>query len=338
MIDVTQYGAVLLGPDVVCDGFYADAKGRVQTHVHLDHMYGFNTSKGIHKIFMSKGTYDIIVVQQNADIPIRTNIRPINYGETFGMGESKVCLLSSRHILGAAQVQVSLENGNRIGYSGDFDWPLEKVIQVETLVVDATYGSPCSRRNYTRNEAMTRLLEIVFDRIRYGPIHLIAHRGTLQRAIDLLDYEMDVPVIASDNTINETRVYQVHGYSIPDIYKFDSGQGKQVLSTGRYIRIFRTGEHRPEPNDVISTIILSCFMGNSDDPVLEHAKNTFRIALTAHADFNQTLEYIKATGATKVITDNSRGGKAVELAHEIKSRLGINAMPSTNSITREWCD
>ena len=55
-----------------------------------------------------------------------------------------------------------------------------------------------------------------------------------------------------------------------------------------------------------------------------------------HADFDGTLAYIKATGAKYVISDNSRGGHACELAMEIKNQLGIEANPSTNSITYEW--
>ena len=47
-IDVAMpSGAVLLGPNVVCDGFIREAAARVQTHVHLDHMDGFETSKGV---------------------------------------------------------------------------------------------------------------------------------------------------------------------------------------------------------------------------------------------------------------------------------------------------
>ena len=44
--DVTGRGAVLLGSDFSCDGFYWGRPARVQTHIHEDHMDGFDTSKG----------------------------------------------------------------------------------------------------------------------------------------------------------------------------------------------------------------------------------------------------------------------------------------------------
>ena len=71
IIDVTGRGAVILGPDVVCDGFHFGPKARVQSHVHMDHMGDFETSKGLQKIIMSPETYDLIVLEKNADIPYR---------------------------------------------------------------------------------------------------------------------------------------------------------------------------------------------------------------------------------------------------------------------------
>ena len=54
-----------------------------------------------------------------------------------------------------------------------------------------------------------------------------------------------------------------------------------------------------------------------------------------HADFNGTLEYILATGATSVVTDNTRG-HGVELALAIKHHLGIKVRPSSNLESHEW--
>ena len=55
------------------------------------------------------------------------------------------------------------------------------------------------------------------------------------------------------------------------------------------------------------------------------------VALSNHADFHETLKYVEATGAKKVITDNTRG-YGVELAIAINERLpGVQAQPSTNN-------
>jgi Cft2 family RNA processing exonuclease len=38
-------------------------------------------------------------------------------------------LLSSGHMLGAVQVALEMPDGRRIGYPGDFHWPVDDVIQ-----------------------------------------------------------------------------------------------------------------------------------------------------------------------------------------------------------------
>ena len=67
-------------------------------------------------------------------------------------------------------------------------------------------------------------------------------------------------------------------------------------------------------------------------------KTSYRLSMSNHADFNGRIEYIKATGASYVVTDNSggRGGKAVDLANYIKYTLGIACRPSSGEFSLSW--
>jgi len=76
-------------------------------------------------------------------------------------------------------------------------------------------------------------------------------------------------------------------------------------------------------------------MARPDDPILEYSDCSFGVALSNHADFVGTLEYIRATKAKYVVTDNTRG-HAAELALEVTARPGIPARPSTTTYSREW--
>jgi hypothetical protein len=76
-------------------------------------------------------------------------------------------------------------------------------------------------------------------------------------------------------------------------------------------------------------------MANPREPVLEYAERSYCVAISNHADFWGTLEYVRATGAKFVLTDNSRMN-GVSLAQELCSRLGIRAQPSTSVIGRGW--
>jgi hypothetical protein len=73
-------------------------------------------------------------------------------------------------------------------------------------------------------------------------------------------------------------------------------------------------------------------MSRRDDPVLEYSDTAYRVALSDHADFEGTLEYISATGAKAVVTDNTRGGNAIALALEIQrpARVKHFETPSIN--------
>jgi hypothetical protein len=73
-VDVLGSGAVVLGSEIVCDGFLSDRRFRVQTHVHDDHMGGFDTSKGFQDLYMSEETHNLLIVEFNADLLVRDNL------------------------------------------------------------------------------------------------------------------------------------------------------------------------------------------------------------------------------------------------------------------------
>jgi len=335
-IGVTASGVVLLGEDVSCDGFHRQYRARVQTHVHLDHMHDFATSKGLQDIYLSRETFQLLVAEFNAELPVRDNMMVLRFGETRPVGSSKVTLLPSEHMLGSAQVAVELADGLRVGYSGDFQWPLEDVIQVDQLVLDSTYGSPSSVRRYTQEEAEERLLRIAVDKLRYGPLHIKAHRGTLHRGLQVLSEIEKYRILVTPRLFAEIQVYRDCGYSIGPVYSLRSPEAITALKSDRFIRFYGIGDQFPVQLNSGTAITLSAFMTNPDSPVLEYSGRALSVALTNHADFEGTLEYVKATGANYVVTDNSRGGHAVELALELRKRLGINAAPSKLEVSHEW--
>jgi putative mRNA 3-end processing factor len=100
-------------------------------------------------------------------------------------------------MLGAVQVLVQLADGARLGYSGDFQWPLDQVIQVDAWVVDSTYGSPRNVRRYTQGECEEKFVTLINQQIARGPVYVYAHRGSLHRALQLISGEIDAPLIGS---------------------------------------------------------------------------------------------------------------------------------------------
>ena len=338
-IGVSPSGAVMLDDVVTCDGFVYSYPIRVQTHIHEDHMNGFDSSKGFQHILVTQPTYKLLIAEFNADLPYRTNFEAIPSKQTISRENCQIRLLDNGHMLGSVQVEVTLSNGKRCGYSGDFAWPLEDIIEVEELVLDSTYGSPDSVRKFTQDEANSRFIDLVLEQIKSGPVLILTHRGTLQRAISCLDDAIKIPIIANPRLCRELEVYKQYGYGLATVLSSDAEEAKVALKEGRYIRLYGNRERRPTDPSEASIIRLKAFMGRLDDPVSKHSEKSFEVALSDHADYQETLEYVRATGAKKVITDNSniRGRHGVKLAMALRQELGIEAQPSSeNQNTMGW--
>ena len=330
-VDVFHNGAVRLGSNTVCDGYAEGFYYRVQTHIHDDHMGDFNKSKGMQDIFMSQETKALLISELNADIEYRDNVISLNWNTVKDLEDgTNLTFVRSGHMLGSAQIVVEHSDGFRCGYSGDFAWPISEVIQVDELVVDSTYGNPASVRRYTQGEAESRLLEIVSQRLRQGSVHIHAHRGTIERVLHVLSTNVGVPILASKRLIGEISVYQANGFAAGSVIRIDSEEGRSALGSKSYIRLYAKGDGFK--NELIEGTSISCsaFMTKPDNPVIEYSERAYGVALTNHADFQGTIEYIRATGAKKVVTDNTRS-HGVDLAVAINSRLsGVNAQPSSN--------
>ena len=332
-VDVFASGAVRLGSEVVCDGLVNGYSVRVQTHIHDDHMGDFDRSKGLQDLVMSPETYELLVAERNAELAYRDNLHRVEPNVPFKTPDgSKLRLLPSNHMLGASQVEIELPDGLRLGYSGDFGWPLRKVIQVDELVVDSTYGSPRSVRHYSQESAEECLQEVVCQRLRHGPVHVKAHRGTIERVLQILSDNVRVPILASDKFIKAVQVYQHHGFAVGHLEALHSCAGQEALLEKSYVRLYSKGDgFGNEPPDG-TTVICSAFMVRGDNPLLKFSDQAYRIALSNHADFNETIEYVKATGARLVVTDNTRN-HGLELAAAINQHLeGVQAVASTNTV------
>lgn len=336
-VDVLDSGAVLLGGNVVCDGYAHGREFRVQTHIHDDHMDEFDRSKGCQDVLLSPETLALLIEEQNADLPYRENLFPIPRGQGHELNDgSEVTLVPSNHMLGSCQVALRLTDGRRVGYSGDFGWPLEDVIQVDELVVDSTYGSPRSIRQYTQAEAEEAFVGLVKRRLRYGSVHVKAYRGTVERVLHLLGDDIGVPIVASDRLIREASVYQENGFAVGTLLQLGSSEAKHALNQRSYVRLYSKGDgFKNELEGGGTSVTCSAYMATRDDPLMVYSDRSYSVAMSNHADFNETLAYVRATGARVVVTDNTRN-HGQDLALAINEGLnGVVALPSTNQTRPE---
>ena len=332
-VSVAADGTIGLTAGVVADGYNEDAHVRVQSHVHADHLLGFDASKGSGKIVCTKATRALLIAMRGADLKHRSNFKGLEYGEPFTVddpagGQATITLFPAGHMVGAAQTRVVGGDGYAVGYSGDFSMPLDQVMQVDELVLDATYGSPdTSRRRYTQAQAEARFVDEVLSRAKQGPVVVYAHRGTLQRAIAVLDDACELPMLGSPNQRIESAVHAEFGYVQAALLDPASQQGRDARETGAYVEFVGTGDPQREMRPGEHKIKLSASITQMDDPYLEISPRYCRIAISDHADFEETMDYIDAVKPSLVVTDAARStAHAAKLAEAIAGRMGIDAV------------
>jgi len=298
-------------------------------------MSHFETSKGYQDIILTAATRKLLIAEFNADLAYRQNLKVHEHGVVHRVGDCEVTLLPSDHMLGSVQVAVSLPDGMRVGYSGDFHWPLDEAIKVDALVLDSTYGSPEKKRQYSQGDAEAALMALVHSKLATGPIQIKAFRGTLQRALQVLTGLVDCPLIGSPHLCAEVDVYRQFGYGIAPLIPADSPDSRRAIKEGRFIQFYGKGDRLPvQPKGI--TVTLSAYMSRPDDPLMTFSERAYAIAMSNHADFDGTLAYVDATGAEFVLTDSTRGASALQLAVEIRNRLGKKALPSSQAASHEW--
>lgn len=340
LIDVLGSGAVLLGPSVTCDGFHTDRSVRVQTHVHSDHMNEFTTSlRG--DVLMTKPTRDLLHYDHPA-LKERPNVWALDHGEMWEQDGIRVQLFSSRHMLGSVQVKVILDDGVTVGYSGDFGWPLDKIMKVDALVVDATYGDPSSKDRCSQEQVQEVFVDLVRKKLRLGPVHLMANTGPLERALELLmmsDTLEGVPTIGKKRACASAEVNRKHGRFVPSLLRDGTDEAQVAIKGGSYVQVWSLNSSLPYDGMYEGTKIYLTKYRTGMEPYEESPENVFRVGLSNHADFLETLEYVEATGAKFVVTDNHRGnksGRAEKLAKMLRAQLNIRARVSTCETSLLW--
>lgn len=328
---------VLLCPAVVCDGFVDEVPVRVQTHVHADHMEYFDRSKGFQDIYCLNATRDLLVASGDPALAHRQNLLGVAPFDAFEVEGFRVELPPSGHILGAAQVRVEWPDGYVTGYSGDFTWPLDRVIEVDELVIDSTYGSPASFRGFAPADAEKAFVELFLEAQNRGPVVVKALRGLLPRVLQLIADHLRIPLYLTDPHNRDCAVYEQHGYAIPERTAVARSQIDRLVSNERCC-VATSLNHQPaaEGDDGECSILVVRKAWTRKEPVLQVSDRVWHVGISDHADFEGTVEYVRASGAQLVLTDNQRGPHGLELAHEIAYRLGIACMPCPVEETALW--
>jgi putative mRNA 3-end processing factor len=323
---VSHRGAVLLGDSVACDAFDADRPLRVVTHAHADHLVGLRRSlKSCDKGLMTKATRDLVGVV-NGSIPLDNGVmKLLDYGEPLEYGDELVTLFKADHILGAAQVLVENSAGSRVAYTGDFKVDgTDPLMDCDTLVVEATYGSPWFKRAFNVN-VRELLVSMVEKNLRHGTVYVFGYYGKLQEVMQILRRaDVCVPFVMPERVFRVSKICEVHGMHIGDFTLSTEKEGKELIDGDLPCVAFYHMNTRKKVGLNSSRICVSGWEFRS--PSRKIGEREHLVALSDHSDFNGLLEYVKRSKPKRVVTDNYRVSHGVTLAKEISKRLGIPAI------------
>jgi len=322
---VTQRGAVLLGNSVACDAFDETRPLRVVTHAHADHLVGLRRSlRSCEKVLMTAATRDLIEVMNDSFGLADGNVETLDYGETVQCGDERVTLVKAQHILGAAQVLVEDASGSRVAYTGDFRLDGTPVLGCDTLVVEATYGTPSCRRPF-KMDVKELLVSMVEKKLRDGTVYVFGFHGKLQEVMQILhDADVSVPFVMPERVFHVSQVCEQHGMQLGCLTSSMAREGKTLLDENLPCVAFYHMNSRGHVGLNNSRICVSGWEFHS--PCRQIGAKEHLIALSDHSDFDDLIEYVRRSKPKRVITDNYRVSHGEILAKEISKRLGINAV------------
>jgi len=135
---------------------------------------------------------------------------------------------------------------------------------------------------------------------------------------------VNVPFISTSEELKLAQVYEKYQGKIGDYFPTDSMEAWEMMQKeDPYVAFYPIGSHVPIANKYLK---IKATAYGAPFPIYMTEKNHYVVALSDHADFEGTLEYVKRSNPKLVITD---GFRAVEnagfLAQALKKELNIEA-------------
>ena len=248
--------------------------------------------------------------------------RKISLGETVEAGGGSLTLLSSGHILGAAQALFASEAGSLL-YTGDFKRrtsrtaPAVETARASVLVTETTFGLPVFRFP-PRERLEERILAACREALAEGetPVLLAYALGKAQEAAAILG-EAGIPTVLHGAAWKLLPDFAVAGVAIPGARPYESGPpGKEEAlitppSTSRTSMV--RGIKKRRVIYLSGWAMRSASRAELDADVL--------IPMSDHADFDDLLAHVRDVGPERVLTHH---GFAREFAR-IVSGQGVDA-------------
>jgi Cft2 family RNA processing exonuclease len=266
------------------------------SHAHYDHAVRHK------RAILSKGTavfYEHRVLQRRKEL--KTDVVALEFGEPFELGDLKLTLLPSGHILGSAQIMI--ETDRRVIYTGDFkleESVAAERIQIEpcdVLIMECTYGQ--SKYVFPDRKILARRL-VDFAASTLGmslvPVVYAYSLGKSQEAMKILG-DAGFDLLVDDSIFEIARIYEHLGVQLGSYEPF-----RPELADGRVV-ILPPGMRRSASSLSVKRRRTAMLTGWALD---SHSRWRYSadelIPLSDHCDFAELLAYVELARPKKVYT------------------------------------
>ncbi len=244
----------------------------------------------------------------------------IQYGERVKFGDIRISAYPSGHVIGSSQFLVEGDGGSLV-YTGDintYDSVIlkgAKPLGSETLILEATYGSP--RYIFpAREEIYAEIIRWIIETIREGeiPAFKVYALGKAQEIIGLINAYLKIPALTSFTIDRITESLSQHGFKL-DHLPVNSPEGLEAFRQGECVYV-SSKKYSPPSKHRIRWAAATGW-------ALRYRLNGFDAAfpLSGHADFSGLVRYAEESGAERIYLVY---GFAEELARHLR-RKGLRA-------------
>jgi Cft2 family RNA processing exonuclease len=261
------------------------------SHAHSDHTAGFTNN--LFKI-VTPETLEIY----KAGLKKPTRVHTIQLGNEYTLVDGGTLKLQpAGHMLGAAQFIVE-RNGTRLVYTGDFNLQSTLTakgahpIPCDVLLMEATYGRPDAVFP-PREQVYTEIAEWTSRELKKEktPVFRVYATGKAQEIIRIINTYLTVPVVVEPTIATISEVYQRYGIPLK-FFNSLSGEGQEIMHHGGYVYLSSTNIQRPysQIRQPISRAVATGWA--KIFPMKKYDKS---FILSAHADFQQLVDYVTQT-------------------------------------------
>ncbi|MEM0021215.1 MAG: MBL fold metallo-hydrolase [Fervidicoccaceae archaeon] len=338
--EVSETGAILLGKMFEVDSFAWRAI-RVVSHFHSDHALNLSKSKKFAShIVATPPTIEALILMGHSLHDEK--LLPVDYGRTIRFGDEALTLVKSSHVLGSAQILVETSDGRRVGYTSDFKFPGTKIMsELDALIIDATYGSESMVRPF-KNEVDLLFSDLVLDLLSKGrPLVVRGYHGKLQEAMHILrKFGIEAPFIMPEKVYGLTKMAEKFGMRIGNYFSENSIEGKELLRDGWFIYMMHSNSRRVMLPNHSEITLTGWFFLSPLKKIYENSRGEkWIVALSDHADFEDTMYYVEEARPKSLIIDGYRTSVEIaeSFARAVKRRLGLEAavMPKMQGTKEE---